>query len=388
MTMDEKEEQRLWAWLLLWAGLAAAYLVTGELCVVISAQVANVSWMLFIPAGLSLASALLWGRRVWPGIFIGELMLGLFNHLPPAGAFLQAVGNGLDAALAGWWFHDRLGRRLEFDRLRDVMQLLVAELLVLQPMSAVIGLASVSLTSHLSRAQMFETAMAWYSANIYAQLMAGPATLVWIRWSRPATRKSEYKELCWLAAVTLLAGAVGPGRWAFHPLPLPVTLILVFPILVWASVRFVPSVAVTVGTVLGLFALDAGLAGTGPFAGLSIADRMVYLNVFMGVSIGTSLFLAAAMGESRRFEAEQARLISELQSAADKVRRLEEFVTFCAWTGRVRWKEEWVPVETFLKERYHLSVTHGVSEEAKKRILAEFRQPRAEEAANPGEAPA
>ena len=42
-----------------------------------SAMVANVSWMFFIPAGLSLTCALLWGAKEWPGVFLGELAIGL-----------------------------------------------------------------------------------------------------------------------------------------------------------------------------------------------------------------------------------------------------------------------------------------------------------------------
>ena len=369
--------------------LAAVYAVTGRLCVVISALVANVSWMLFIPAGLSLTASLLWGGRVWPGVFLGEFILGVTSDQPMMTAFLMGVGNGLDAALAGWWFHDRLGRRVEFDRLKDVVQLLVGEILVLQPLSTAIGLGALCTSVHLSPERLLSTAMAWYSANIYAQFMMAPIVLVWIRWSRPAVLRSEYKELGVLAAVTLFVGAVGPGRWAIHGFPLPVSLILVFPLLVWASVRFVPSVAVTVGVVLGLFALDAGLIGAGPFADMYIGDRLIYLNVFMGVSIGTSLFLAAAMGEERRFEAQQGKLIAELKAAIAQVRRLEEFVTFCAWTGRVRWKGDWVSVEVFLREKYNLTVTHGVSDEAMKRFLDEIRLPEAEgDPAAPGVASA
>jgi integral membrane sensor domain MASE1 len=353
-----------WSWPLLWVALAVGYFFTGRLCISISAQVANVSWMLFIPAGLSLSVALLWGSRVWPGIFFGELTLVLVTGQPVPSALLMATGNALEAALAGWWFFDRLGRRIEFDRLKDVVQLLVATVLVLQPMSTTFGMIALTLAGHLPRAQIGATASAWYAADLFAQLVAAPAVIVWLRWSRPASTRAARFELIGLTVLTLILGAFGAGRWATHGLPLPVTLIFVFPLLVWASVRFVPSVAISAGTILGLFAFDAVLAGAGPFRGAANGNHIFYLNLFMGVCIGTALFLAAAMGESRRFEAEQARLIAELKSSADQVRRLEEFVTFCAWTGRVRWNDQWVSVETFLHERYNLNISHGISEEA------------------------
>jgi len=51
------------------------------------------------------------------------------------------------------------------------------------------------------------------------------------------------------------------------------------------------------------------------------------------------------------------------------LRRPEDFVTFCAWTGRVRWKDQWVSVEPFLHERYGLTISHGISEEGLAKLM-------------------
>src|SRR6478736_140535 len=98
----------LGSWLLFSVALAATYWLTGRLCIAASALVANVSWMLFIPAGLSLTAALLWGARVAPAVFVGEFLVCLGSHEPVLASSLMALGNGLECALAGWWFHDRL----------------------------------------------------------------------------------------------------------------------------------------------------------------------------------------------------------------------------------------------------------------------------------------
>ena len=119
-----KEYNSRWSWICLSIGIALLYAATGRLCVSISAQVANVSWMLYIPAGLSMMASLLWGSRVWPAIFAGELIMGLSGGQSFAVSFIMAIGNGLDAALTGWWFHDRLGRRIQLDRTQEVVQLL------------------------------------------------------------------------------------------------------------------------------------------------------------------------------------------------------------------------------------------------------------------------
>jgi hypothetical protein len=58
--------------------------------------------------------------------------------------------------------------------------------------------------------------------------------------------------------------------------------------------------------------------------------------------------------------------VVESRYAAERQRRSElaRLVAICAWTGRVRWKGEWVRVERFLKERFGVAVTHTISEEA------------------------
>jgi integral membrane sensor domain MASE1 len=357
------------SWLFLWIGIAVVYAVTGRLCVALSAVVANVSWMLYIPAGLSLTSALLWGSRVWPGIFAGELAMGLVTGQPLATASIMAVGNGLDAFLAGWWFHDRLGRRVELDLLRDVVELIVAELLVLQPLCTAFGMGALIVTGRMPAHHLGETAAAWYSANLYAEFVTAPVALAWLRWPRPLAGKAQGAELAVLAVLGIAVGVASRGRWDFSPVPLEVTLILIFPLLVWGSIRFAPTVAVTMGIVLALFAFDGAMAGLGPFQGMSVQERLLSLNVSMSVSIGTGLFLAAAAANERRFEDDQAKLIVKLQAAVEQVSRLEEIVTFCAWTGRIRMGEEWVSVERFLSERYNLNISHGISDDAMKRIL-------------------
>jgi integral membrane sensor domain MASE1 len=352
-------------------GIAVLYAATGRLCVSLSALVANVSWMLYIPAALSMMASLMWGSRVWPAIFAGELAMGLSGGQSFATSSIMAVGNSLDAALTGWWFHDRLGRRIQLDRLSEVVQLIAAELLVLQPLCMAIGMTALEVTGNMPPHRLAATAAAWYSANVSAEFIAGPLAIAWLRWPRLAARKSEHLELALLVLLTIAIGALGPGRWAARPISLPITLILVFPLLAWAATRFVPTVAVSAGAALGLFAVDAALNGAGPFVGVSLEQRMVSLNLFMSVSIGTGLFLASAVANERRFETEQAALIAKLQAAVDQVSRLQEVVTFCAWSGRVKWNEEWVSVEKFLMERYNLNITHGISDDSMRQILTD-----------------
>lgn len=373
-------------WILIWAVLAAAYFLAGRFCIQLSALVVGVSWVLYIPSGLALTAALLWGRNVWVGVFIGELATTLTTGQPLGSALIMSTGNSLDAALAGWWFHDRPERRIAFDKFNDVVRLLAGEVLVLQPLSAAFGMVALTAAGHLPPGHFWSTASAWFVSNIFAQFVIAPAVLTWLRWPRPATTPREWREFFVLAVLTLILGAFGPGRWSPAVWPLPLALFFAFPLLVWASIRFVPSVAVSIGTVLGLFAFDAVVAHAGPFQGVWTGAEIVYLNVFMGVTLGTALFLSAALAQQKHFEAVQSRLIAELSASANQVKRLEEFVTFCAWSGRVRWKDQWVSVDTFLHECYNVSISHGISEEALTTLLKQLPPRPAGETSSPGQA--
>ncbi|MFA6289722.1 MAG: CHASE3 domain-containing protein [Opitutaceae bacterium] len=54
-----------------------------------------------------------------------------------------------------------------------------------------------------------------------------------------------------------------------------------------------------------------------------------------------------------------------------RVRELEDLVTVCAWTNRVKYEGKWVSFEQYLHKRFNLRFTHGISEEATRKLLLE-----------------
>src|SRR4051794_35650165 len=75
---------------------------------------------LWPPAGLGLAVLFLWGIRLWPGIVIGDLLLGDFST--PLGTVLgQTVGNTLAVVLAAMLLRRLTGGRGELERVVDVL---------------------------------------------------------------------------------------------------------------------------------------------------------------------------------------------------------------------------------------------------------------------------
>jgi len=55
----------------------------------------------------------------------------------------------------------------------------------------------------------------------------------------------------------------------------------------------------------------------------------------------------------------------------NRLHELETMITVCAWTHRVKYQGKWVSFEEYLRSRFNLSFTHGISEEAAKKLQME-----------------
>jgi len=45
-----------------------------------------------------------------------------------------------------------------------------------------------------------------------------------------------------------------------------------------------------------------------------------------------------------------------------RIKKLERFVTICAWSKTIRFEGQWISFEEYLKRRYHVKVSHGISD--------------------------
>jgi hypothetical protein len=57
-----------------------------------------------------------------------------------------------------------------------------------------------------------------------------------------------------------------------------------------------------------------------------------------------------------------------------RLEHLRQIVTVCAWTGQVKFEGEWIRLEDYLKQRFGVSVSHGLSKEAAAKMMQEIRQ--------------
>jgi len=66
-----------------------------------------------------------------------------------------------------------------------------------------------------------------------------------------------------------------------------------------------------------------------------------------------------------------------------RLEKLQQVVTICAWTGQVKFEGEWIRLEEYLKKRFGISVSHGLSREAAEKMAKEIELARRTNPASP-----
>ena len=155
---------------------------------------------------------------------------------------------------------------------------------------------------------------AWWAADALGILLIGPVILTWSADGTTTFKTVRPQRLAEIALLIVAMTLVAVFVFGEEPLttsmllPLPY---LTFPFLLWATVWFGPQTTSAASLLLALVAVWHTAQGHGPFVitGRSVGDHVLSAQVFLSVSIITSLLLAATLAERRR--AEEAQRTSE-----------------------------------------------------------------------------
>jgi PAS domain S-box-containing protein len=258
---------------------------------------------LWPPTGLALVAFLRYGRRLWPGVAIAAFLVNLPITNFPAALF-TAAGNTLAPMLAAWLL-ERVGFRQQIDRVRDVAALVVLGALLSMTVSATIGTAALELSSATPLEGFWTAWSAWWAGDAMGILVVAPFLLCVITW-REVEPKLGWRRLPEaLALLVLLVTASVIAMWNTGQL-----LFLIPPLLAWIAWRFQLRGAAPAVLLVSILAAWAATREMGWFADLSLAQRMLTLQLFNATIAFTAFFLSALVSERMRAR-------ERLQRAAD-----------------------------------------------------------------------
>jgi signal transduction histidine kinase len=265
---------------------------------------------LWPPVGVGVAALVILGPGIWPGVVIGDLLLADLST--PWGAIVgQTVGNTLEVVVAAVLFRRLTQKRIALERVWDVLALVACAALGTL-ISAVFGVVSLRLGDVIKADEFGSVFRTWWLGDFSGALVFTPLILVWAArrtWRMPAMQLAEAVPLLTVLIVLIEV----PSQ---RDVPY-----IVFPVLIWAALRFGPFGAATGLAITSSLTVWNTAHGSGPFERASITHSVLASQLFVAVAALTSLILAAVTAERTASERAQQALTDE-QSALRRIATL------------------------------------------------------------------
>ena len=258
-------------------------------------------------SGIALASLLLGGFRLWPGIAIGAFAVNYFSGAPLPAALGIAFGNTAEA-IAGAYLLQRFGFRNTLDRVRDVLAMITLAATISTVLAATIGVTSLVVFDVIPSSGFLEAWKAWWIGDAIGDLLVAPLILVWAAW-QPRRWKHQFGESVAQMAVVIATGILVFSAPAGESNGTHGGEYMLFPPLIWAALRFGIRGSVTSANVAAAIAIIFTAFGRGPFVKADLHDNLLALQTFIAICGATFLVLGASIAEREKatIELEKAR---------------------------------------------------------------------------------
>ncbi|QXV61857.1 MASE1 domain-containing protein [Amycolatopsis sp. TNS106] len=324
-------------WCLIVLGVTVCYFVAGQIGIqwaIVREQISP----LWPAAGVALAVPMLLGPRFWPGIFLGALLTNIALGPSLGTVLVISAGNTIGPMLA-YAVMRRLGFRNQLDRLPDAVLLVVAGAIGGTAVSAALGTGVLILDGALGPGDFWATALVWWTGDAMGVLTITPLLLLAPRFRLP----KQVSLIRWGEAAALALFAVGTAILASTTTS---KLFLVFPVLVWAALRFRQAGALLCSLCVCTFTIFAAIRGLGPYGSYELTTRMLHVQAYDATVGLTALALStivlqrdratAEIADAWRQITEMVDLISARQSLRSAMTQREDAETQAACSSRKR----------------------------------------------------
>lgn len=281
------------------AALAVVYILAARAGLELG-TVAGFATLVWPATGIALAALLLGGYGLWPGIFVGALVANVWNGAPIPVSLGIATGNTLEALVGAFLIRRVPDFRFSLDRVRDAIAIIGLAAGLSTLVSATIGVASLELGGLLPPGEVSASWRAWWLGDAIGALLVAPAILVWVNRPREFPPTRRLVEAAALTASVIIAGMLVFVLRESNDVGVLSRAYILFPILIWAAIRFGQVGAVSATLLASVIAVWGTVIGHGSFVGPTLHASLYSLQTFVGVTAATFLILGASTSERER----------------------------------------------------------------------------------------
>jgi signal transduction histidine kinase len=242
------------------------------------------------PTGIAIAALLLLGPRMWPAVAVGAFAGNATSGVSLGVAAAISVGNTLEALVAVYLLR-RASFRLGFDRIRDVVSFAWLGALTSAAVAATNGVTVLAIADSPAAHPYPSRWLLWWLGDVTGALLVAPLILVWA--TRPPLNLSRSRILEGLVVLGVMAGMSAAiflgGLWRY-----PYVL---FPVLLWAAVRFTQLGAVTSSFTVAAIGVAGVVSGNTPLGGGDETTTVQILQALLAIVAISLLALGASIGE-------------------------------------------------------------------------------------------
>ncbi|MFB7862714.1 MASE1 domain-containing protein [Streptomyces sp. NPDC056069] len=255
------------------------------------------------PTGVAVAALLLLGARVWPGIALGSFLVIASLTAPGPTTVVTVVSNTV-APFCAFLLLRRTGFRRDMARLRDGLSLVFLGGFGAMLISATAGVGLQVAKGSLDESEFWPVWLAWWVGDTMGVLLIAPLLLV-LAGPAGRFRVRRWKEAVLLGLTTLVLMPVA----VLSPMSM---LFLVFPLLIWAALRFQLAGSMLCALFASVLATYGATSGRGAFLHLTDVEIMAKLQAFNGSAALTALLLASVITEQHATRRSVRRACQEL----------------------------------------------------------------------------
>ncbi|MGW0231961.1 MASE1 domain-containing protein [Actinopolymorpha singaporensis] len=300
--------------ILLAAGLGISFYIFGYVGNLLNLIEGSVG-LVWPPTGLALGVLLLFSSNLWPGIVLGGFFVNLLVWGRPPLVGLAVATGATVGVLCGYMLLRRVGFRVQLDRMRDLIALVALGAVAGMTITSTVRVGTLTLAGLVPADRFWTTWWLDELSSIMGVIIVTPVVLLASRLRRlPRPRPRRVVE-----AVAVLGTAFVVMFVATHTRS--ELLFLIFPVLIWAALRFQVNGAAPCVLLVSLLAVYGAVIGSGPFEGQETSSKVITIQAFEVATALTSLVLAVTTIERNRAHGEVKRAADGLASVVAQLSR-------------------------------------------------------------------